>query len=209
MHARRSKTKGSPDAIPKAKQVIEGSAIAKIKDLAGFRGGYWLIDPVTGHGLTFTFFDTKENLEASSAQANQIRTAAVAEIGAEVLAVDEFEVALDTGQKIHRNATHARVAEFEGEASQSDQTISMLKEHVLPNAAKLPGFQGGFWLVDRSSGKGVGVTLFDSAANIAASREAANAIRERASQNIPGTVGEFKEYEVLARAETPAGVGAS
>jgi hypothetical protein len=207
MQARRTKTKASPDKMEKGKQVIEGTVIPAAKEMPGFKGGYWLVDRETGEGLTFTFFDTTENLQASAAKATQIRGDAVRDIGGDIVSVDEFEVMLDTGPKVHHSASHARVAEFEGDPSRVDEAVGLLEKNLLPAVKNLPGFQGGFWIIDRTSGNGVGVTLFDSSANLAASREAANAVRERTAAQMPGKVSAFKEYEVMSRAETPAGSG--
>jgi hypothetical protein len=209
MYARRTVTKAAPEQADKAKEVIEGSLIPKAEDLPGFSGGYWLIDRATGEGLTFTFFDTKENLEASAAQAGQLRSNVARDIGAEVVEVGHFEVAADTGQKVHRGASHARVLSFEGEPPRLAEGIQMIKERVIPMVRTFPGFVGGFWLLDNENGKGVGVTLFDSAASLAASRDQAAQVRKQAVEHMPGAVGEFSEYEVLARAETPTAVSAS
>jgi heme-degrading monooxygenase HmoA len=204
MYARKSTTKGSPAQVDKAKQVMETQAIPRVKEIPGFKGGYWLIDRETGEGITFTFFETEDHLKKSAETANQIRSSAVREIDAEVISVDEFEVALDTGQKIHNKASHARVVDFDGDPN----AIKMIEQAVLPQAKQLPGFLGGFWLFDRAANKGVGVTLFDSAETLAASRDAANRIRSEGAGRTAGRIGEFKEYEVLARAETTTGAAA-
>ena len=99
MHARRTKISGSPERIEQAKQVIESNVIPAANELPGFRGGYWLIDRATGEGITFTFFDTKENLQGTADAATHIRGDATREIGADITSVDEFEVVLDTGPK--------------------------------------------------------------------------------------------------------------
>jgi hypothetical protein len=209
MYARRTVTKAAPEQADKAKEVIETSLLPKAKDLPGFSGGYWLIDRATGEGLTFTFFDTKENLEASAAQAGQLRSNVARDIGAEVVEVGHFEVAADTGQRVHRGASHARVLGFEGDPARLAEGIQMIKERVIPVVRTFPGFVGGFWLLDNENGKGVGVTLFDSAASLAASRDQAAQVRKQAVEQMPGAVGEFAEYEVFVRAETPAAVSAS
>ena len=208
MYARRTVTKAAPEQAEKAKEVIENSLIPRAKDLPGFAGGYWLIDPATGEGLAFTFFDTKENLEESAAQAQKLRNETTSSIGADVVEVGHFEVGVDTGQKVHRGATHARVLNVEGDKASIDQARQMIKERVVPAARSFPGFVGGFWLFDDEAGKVVGVTLFDSAENLKASREKAAGLRTQSAAQTGGRFSEFKEYEVLTRAETPAGVGA-
>lgn len=208
MHARKTTTKGSPDQLGKAKQVIESQLIPAAGNLPGFKGAYWLADPETGTGLAFTFYDTKASLEASAQAATKLRGDTTQQIGADVVSVEEYEVVADTGQKVHKDASHVRVAQFEFGPAKIEDGISMLRQFVLPNAQKLPGFVGGFWLADRASGKGVGVTLFDSKENVVATREQANKIRTEGASRIGAPIAEFKEYEVLTRAETPAGATA-
>jgi len=203
MYARRTTTKAAPEQRETARRVIE-EVIPSIQGLPGFRGGYWLSDAETGAGLTFTFFDSEEHLAESADIAAKVRAEATQEIGAQILAVDEFEVAVHTGDKVHRSAACARVATLQGQSGRIDEVITTIQDVVLPAAKQLPGFLGGFWLVDRATTQGVGVTLFDSAENIAASRDTANQIRDRAAVQAGAQVSQFAEYEVLARAKPPA-----
>src|SRR5205807_10671154 len=110
MHARKTMIKGSPEQTEQARQVIESHVIPKAKELRGFRGGYWLIDREAGETMSFTFFDTKKDLEASEDAAAQLRSSGVAQIqGASVAGVHNYEVGLSTGEKVHDRASHARV----------------------------------------------------------------------------------------------------
>jgi hypothetical protein len=120
------------------------------------------------------------------------------------LGVDEFEVAVETRDKVHRDAACARVATFQGQRDRIDQAITTIQDVVLPAARQLPGFLGGFWLVDQATASGVGVTLFDGADNLAASRNTAAQIRDRAAAQAGAEISSFEEYDVLARAEAPA-----
>lgn len=208
MHVRKTATKGSPDQIDAAKRVIETQVIPKAKDIPGFKGGYWLINRETGEGVSYTFYDSKESLQGSAGAATQIRGDAMRDIGAELTSVEEFEVAVDTGSKVHRGASHARVLAFQGDPGNVAEGIKGLQEFVVPAVKQIPGFVGGFWVVDRATGSGFGVTLYDSADNLAASREAASGLRSQAGTRLGVTAGEFQEFEVFAKAETPAGVGA-
>jgi hypothetical protein len=200
MFARRTASRLPPERASTAREFIESGLVSKGRNLPGFSGGYWLIDPTTGEGLAFTFFDTMENLEGSAARAGQLRSFAAHNIGAEMADVGHFEVAADTGQKVHRRASHARVLNFEGDPGRLDEAIKMIPERLIPAVGSI----GGFWLADRENGTGVRVTLFDSAANMAASRAQAAQLRARSAVQMPGAFGEFAEYEVVALEETPA-----
>jgi hypothetical protein len=200
MQARKTTTKASPEKIDEAKRVIEEQVIPAAQGLPGFLGGYWLADRKTGEGISFTFFDTKENLDATSQPAGEIRASATQAIGAEVVGVEQIEVALSTGDKVHRSATAARVIEFEAAPERADDGIKNIKENVIPTVSQFAGFQGGFWLLDRSSGKGIGVTLFDTSESVQASDDAARQLRERSAQAMNANLSQPHEYEVIARA---------
>jgi hypothetical protein len=77
---------------------------------------------------------------------------------------------------------------------------------VIPNAKRLQGFKGGYWLVDRATGKGFGLTLFESEAALRATEEAAAQIRAQAS-SVTKIIG-VERYEVIAEVQvdelTPA-----
>ena len=208
MHARKTTIKGSPDQVDRAKEVIESKVIPGVREMPGFKGGYWLFDRETGDAVSFTFFDTKDSLGASSEAANRLRGSASGEMGASITGVDEYEVGADTGATVHRGASHARVLHFDGDPANADAAVTMIEERVIPGVRAFPGFVGGFWLIDREAGKGVGVTLYDSAENLKASRAPADTMRTQSAGQLGGTFGEFKEYEVLARTEAPERVGA-
>ena len=79
---------------------------------------------------------------------------------------------------------YARVATFEGDPSHLDVAISMVRGQVEAGDAP-PGLEGTKMLmpVDRESGKGLGVTLFDSEEAMRRGDEALNAM------NPPGESG--------------------
>jgi hypothetical protein len=71
---------------------------------------------------------------------------------------------------------YARVATFESDPSSIDAAIEMVREEV---AGETPaGLEGArmLMLVDRTSGKGLGVTLFDSEEAMRRGDEALNAM---------------------------------
>ena len=70
---------------------------------------------------------------------------------------------------------YARVATFEGDPGNADEAIKMVREQV-ESGEEMPGLEGAkmMMLVDRASGKGLSVTLYDS--------EEAEAPRRRGAQ---------------------------
>ena len=97
-------------------------------------------------------------------------------------------------------AKFARVTFGEGDPARMDEGIANLNETVIPRARELPGFQGGYWLADRATGKLLAVVVYDSEEHIRQTDEIAAQLRQQA-----GSVGEVnftgvETYEVIAQA---------
>jgi heme-degrading monooxygenase HmoA len=92
----------------------------------------------------------------------------------------------------------ARVTSAQLSPGQIETFISMIRDQVIPRAQNLPGFKGGYWLVDRSTGKGIGVTLFESEEALDATEAQANRIREEVSRGAGLPTPSFQRYEVVA-----------
>jgi hypothetical protein len=93
---------------------------------------------------------------------------------------------------------HARVTRFEGSLEQVDAAIKLVKETIAPGAKRLEGFRGGYWLLDRASGKGFSVTLFNSESDLDKSEDAAAQLRAKGSSVAKITA--VERYEVVAEA---------
>jgi hypothetical protein len=92
----------------------------------------------------------------------------------------------------------ARVTSGELSPGDIDTFVAMVRDQVIPRAKSLPGFTGGYWLVDRDAGKVMGVTLFESEEALSASAAQAERIRDEASNAAGLPAPTFRSYEVVA-----------
>lgn len=76
---------------------------------------------------------------------------------------------------------HARVTTLQMDPARVDEATSQLEEQDLPRFNELDGFRGFTLFVDRSSGKVIGTTYWDSAEQMQASEEAVKDARRRAA----------------------------
>lgn len=76
---------------------------------------------------------------------------------------------------------HARVTTIQMDPDRVDEAASQLEEQDLPRFKELDGFRGFTFFVDRSSGKAVGTSYWDSAEQMKASEEEVKDARRRAS----------------------------
>jgi len=71
----------------------------------------------------------------------------------------------------------ARVVTFQGKPDQVDAGIRNQREQVLPSVKKMSGFKGGYFLVDRNSGKQMAIALWDTEKDMEASSSAMGPLR--------------------------------
>jgi hypothetical protein len=78
---------------------------------------------------------------------------------------------------------YARVATFQSDPSKVDDAIAMVRSEVQSGSTP-PGLEGAkmLMLVDRESGKGVGITLFESEEAMRRGDEALNAMDPGATE---------------------------
>jgi heme-degrading monooxygenase HmoA len=89
----------------------------------------------------------------------------------------------------------ARVSSYQFAADQADQAVQAFNTVMHP-VRQLDGAKGAYLLVDRSSGKALTVTLWESEEALRASEEAANKLRGDAAGSAGGTVQDVERYEV-------------
>src|ERR671935_2696380 len=90
---------------------------------------------------------------------------------------------------------HARASTLQGSPDQVDEAISGY-ENALATFRSIDGNRGAFLLLDRGSGKGIGVTLWESEDAMHASRQRADELRQQAASSTGATIVSVEEYEV-------------
>ena len=90
----------------------------------------------------------------------------------------------------------ARIGTWQGTSDELSQWIARSREHVKPDIVKDAGLQAAYWLVDRSAGKGLIVTFWESEAAMRASEEA-RARRQAATTTSTGATVVTDRYEVI------------
>ncbi|MEX1135195.1 MAG: hypothetical protein WED83_10165 [Acidimicrobiia bacterium] len=91
----------------------------------------------------------------------------------------------------------ARVSTFQGTAEGVAQSLTRTTD-VLERAKALAGFKGMYYLVDRESGKGMSVTLWESESDLQASVDAANQIRSEEAAADGSEILAVEHFEVAA-----------
>lgn len=93
----------------------------------------------------------------------------------------------------------ARVTITEGSPAGIDAAIRFMGETVLPQARNMQGFKGSYLLVDRKTGKQMGMALWETEADLNASTEAANRLRAQYVQEATTQTPKVETYEVAVQ----------
>lgn len=91
----------------------------------------------------------------------------------------------------------ARVSTFEETTDSIEESLRRTPD-VLKRAEALSGFKGVYYLVDRSSGKTLTITLWETEEAMRDSEEAANRIRTDEATASGGNIVSVDHYEVAA-----------
>lgn len=82
--------------------------------------------------------------------------------------------------------------------------VGMIRDQVIPRAQGLEGLKGGYWLLDRGTGRVIGITLWETKEALEASAAEATRIREESSRGAGLPVPSVEEFEVIGSIEPSA-----
>ena len=63
---------------------------------------------------------------------------------------------------------HAQVVRIQVQPGKADEAIAIFKDVVIPAARQQKGFKDAYLLIDRSTNKGIGFSLWENEADVAA-----------------------------------------
>ncbi|HEX9774687.1 MAG TPA: hypothetical protein VGB83_03795 [Actinomycetota bacterium] len=90
----------------------------------------------------------------------------------------------------------ARVSIFKGNPGEAKESTRIAREKVLPVAREMEGFAGFLILADDTTGKSMGITLWQTEGALRASEEKANAIRSGVADDAGDEIVGVERYEV-------------
>jgi pyrroline-5-carboxylate reductase len=97
-------------------------------------------------------------------------------------------------------AQYARVTFGDSDPARFEEGIANLNQTVIPQARELSGFQGGYWLADRATGKILAVVVYDSEEHLRQTDEAAAQLRQQVASVAGVNITGVETYEVIGQA---------
>ena len=91
---------------------------------------------------------------------------------------------------------YARVNTFQGPPESIEQALKNVRENVVPSVRKISGNTGVISLVDRATGKSIGITLWESEEALRQSEPAASGIRQGSADDNESQIVSIERFEV-------------
>src|SRR5438093_7491817 len=92
----------------------------------------------------------------------------------------------------------ARLTTIKGTTDKIEDAIRVVENDVIPGAKALDGFRGGYWCTDRTTGKMVALTLFETEKDLQSSEDAAAQLRKTSTEKLGIEVTSVERFEVIA-----------
>ena len=196
MYARTTTMQGDPARIDAGIAHVRDQVLPAVTAMDGCIGMSMLVDRGSGRCIATTAWDSAEALRDSAERVRPLRDGAEQALGSSFTDVDTWEVAVVHREHATPDGACARVAWLSSSPDTMERAIDIFKMAVLPKLQALDGFCSASLMISRETGRTAGTFIYDSRAQLEATREAAGRLREAASKERGGTIDDVAEMDV-------------
>lgn len=198
MYARVVTAQYQPGKMDEGRQIFFNSSLPAARRQPGYKGGLALEDRTTGKAIAIGLRETAADMQATEASGFlQEQLAKMMHLFAGTPTVEAYEVSIQEIQKGGPGG-YARMLSATVQSGKMDEGIQIVRDSVLPAARQQPGYRGYLLFTDRSSGKAVAITLWETEADRNAG-ESSGYVREQLGKVAHLSVGQIVQeaYEVV------------
>jgi heme-degrading monooxygenase HmoA len=181
MFVRATRLRVPTDKVDAAIDNFTGVAVPAVKKLQGNTGAVLAVDRDQGRLIAITYWADEAALKASESATTGIRAGVADAAGGSVDEVDRFEVAImDRAGQPHAGP-YIRVVDLRGDPARVDDAVAFVRDRVIPTVRGLHGYLALICNVNRSSGRGVTTTVWETLEDLRASESASAPLRQEAA----------------------------
>jgi heme-degrading monooxygenase HmoA len=193
VYARSTTINAQPVSIDAGIAHIRDEVLPALRELEGFVGLSMMLDRESGRCIATSAWANDDAMRASAGGVEPIRRRAAEILGGSP-EVEDWDIAV-----MHRDhPTHegacVRSAWLQTDPSGIDTLIDTYSMEALPQIEELDGFCSASFMVNRTTGRAVSSTCFESRAAMDAGREAASRIRTAGTRKADATVLDVGEF---------------
>jgi heme-degrading monooxygenase HmoA len=175
---------------------MRDEVMPELENVDGYVGISLLVDRASGRCIIAAAYETEDAMRASEDKATELRSRAVERFGGNVEKIEQWEIGVL--HRDHQSADGAcvRTTWIKVPPDQADRSIEFYKESVLPSLEDLEGFCSSSLLIDRSSGRAVSSTTFDSREAMERNSEQANELRNTRTRELGADIVDVGEFDL-------------
>jgi quinol monooxygenase YgiN len=196
MYARSTTVRGTLEGMEAGISYVRDKVEPGVRQMDGCVGLSMLAERDTGRCIVTTSWADRQALKNSTAGVMAMRRHA-AELMGGPADVQEWEVALMHRLHTAHHGACARVIWTDGDPAAMDGMLDTFRTTVPAQLDDLLGCCSVSVMVDRSSGRGVVTTTYDSPQDMREARDRARQIREEFAQHTNRTITEVAEFELV------------
>jgi heme-degrading monooxygenase HmoA len=203
VYARSTTIQAQPSRIDAGIDYVRDTVMPALQDMEGYVGLSLLVDRQSGQCIITTAWATDATRQSSAARVGPLRDRAAEAFGGSPTVADwEIEVL----HRAHRSADGAcvRATWIKVPPDQADRAIEFYRTAVLSSLEDLDGFCSSSLLVNRSSGRAVSSTTFDSREAMERNEDKATELRNGRTRELGADILDVGEFDLaLAHLRVP------
>jgi quinol monooxygenase YgiN len=178
--------------------------IARVRDqvfpavtaIDGCVGMSLLVDREAGRCIATTAWESEAAMQASAEGVKPLRADAEEGLGSTSTDVATWEVSVMHRVHDTPDGGWARVTWLSGDDGFAERAADTFRMAILPQLQEWDGFCSASLMTSRETGRAVGTVTFATRAQLEATRESAQELRRRGSEQMRGMVDDMAEMEV-------------
>ena len=182
---------------PQGSEGFESNALPMLKQAPGFIGVVLIANREAGEGGSVAYWEDEQSAEAAESKMGEMRKAQLSEQGMTETESHGGELVLTDVKDPNRQpqaGLFLRSNDATIEPTKLDPVIAMMRDKVIPELRKQPGYVNGNMIVNRKTGRSIISSGWETAEQRKASNAAVSGLRGEA-EDIAGAKVKVEEWE--------------
>lgn len=203
MYARTTNIQAQPSCIDAGIAHVRDEVMPGLAALDGFVGLSLVVDRESGRCIATSAWETEETERSSAQQIAPLRDRA-AEVFGGTANAEAWEIGALHRDHRSNDGACVRATWIKVPPGQVEQAMDFYRTSVLPSLEDLEGFCSASFLMNRSTGRAVSSTTFDSHEAMDRNRERATELRNTRTRELGADILDIGEFELaLAHLRVP------
>lgn len=197
MYARVLRLTGSAAKVDDGIETFKSQVAPALKALDGYVGARLLVNRETGASMSLTFWQDEQTLRASDLALRSVRGETASRFGSATPESENYEAVVQHRPQPTESGNWVRVTSLQGDPAKLEDGIRHYESTVVPAVSQLNGFRGAVLFVDRTAGKALAATVWNTKQDLDASSSDIASIRAAAAAAMGATNPQVESAEVV------------